>query len=149
MFKKYKIGIDIGGLILFLGVMIPNFIWFVVPAPNDVLRLESVTQAIDTIASVCQIIFVAALCLLIREEKRKIKLSPFLAATIICVLMYFTGWILYYSGNVSAPVMLLLIISPCLAFAFYAVDRRNIIALVPLIVFSCCHLVYGIANFIV
>ncbi len=38
--------------------MIPNFILFAVPAPNDVLRTESVTEVIDTIASVCQVLMV-------------------------------------------------------------------------------------------
>ena len=149
MMKKYKFGFDIWGLILFFIVMIPNFIWFAVPAPNDVLRAESTTQTIDMIASICQVILVAALCLIISKEHRKIKLSPTIKVVIICVLIYFAGWILYYCGNVSAPVILLLTIPPCLSFVFYAVDRKNTIALVPAIVFSCCHLIYGVVNFIV
>ncbi len=37
MFKtgNYKIGFDIWGLTLFLAIMLPNFIWFAVPAVND------------------------------------------------------------------------------------------------------------------
>ncbi len=50
MLKEYKFGFNIYGLLLFLIIMIPNFIWFAVPAPNDVLRTESVTEVIDTIA---------------------------------------------------------------------------------------------------
>ena len=46
MLKNYRIGFDWIGLILFLIIMIPNFIWFVVPAPNDVLRTESVTGSV-------------------------------------------------------------------------------------------------------
>ena len=38
--KKYKIGFDIWGLIIFIVIMIPNFIWFAVPAPNDILILS-------------------------------------------------------------------------------------------------------------
>ena len=55
MLKKYKIGFDIWGALLFLIIMIPNFIWFVVPAPNDILRAESITETVDTVAIVCQI----------------------------------------------------------------------------------------------
>ena len=58
MLKEYKFGFNIYGLLLFLIIMIPNFIWFAVPAPNDVLRTESVTEVIDTIASVCQVLMV-------------------------------------------------------------------------------------------
>ena len=42
MIKKYKMGFDIWGLITFIIIiMIPNFIWFAVPAANDILRGES------------------------------------------------------------------------------------------------------------
>lgn len=47
--NKYKIGFDIFGLILFLLIMIPNIIWFSIPAPNDILRNESITPVIDTV----------------------------------------------------------------------------------------------------
>ena len=49
MIKKYKIGFDIWGLITFIIMMIPNFIWFAVPAPNDILRGESITKTVDVI----------------------------------------------------------------------------------------------------
>lgn len=44
MIKKYRIGFDIWGLIIFIIIMVPNFIWFVVPAPNDIFRGESITE---------------------------------------------------------------------------------------------------------
>ena len=48
--RKYKIGFDILGLLLFLIIMIPNFIWFAVPTSNDILRNESITPIIDMLA---------------------------------------------------------------------------------------------------
>ena len=54
MFKKYKFGFDFWGLLIFLVIMIPNFIWFVVPAPDDVLRLDSVTPIIDKIGRIIE-----------------------------------------------------------------------------------------------
>ena len=74
MLKKYKFGFDIWGLVIFLIVMIPTFIWSAVPAPNDILRSESKTQIIDVIGSVCQVLFVAILCVLINQERKKLKL---------------------------------------------------------------------------
>ena len=41
--KKYKFEFDIWGFVLFLVIMIPNFIWFKIPASNDILRTESVS----------------------------------------------------------------------------------------------------------
>ena len=57
--KEFKFGFNIYGLLLFFIIMIPNFIWF------DVLRTESVTEVIDTIASVCQVLMVIALCIFV------------------------------------------------------------------------------------
>lgn len=64
MYKKYKLGFEIWGALLFLIIMIPNFIWFAVPAPNDVLRVDSVTKVLDTVASVCQVLMIVLLCVL-------------------------------------------------------------------------------------
>ncbi len=149
MLKKYKVGFDVWALALFLAVMVPNFIWFAVPAPNDVLRAESATRVPDAIASVCQAGFVLALCLLIRRNIEKVKFSPVIAAVLFGVLLYFVGWLLYYSGNASTIVILLLMVSPCLAFLLYAADRKNVIALLLIIIFSVCHFIYGIVNFII
>lgn len=149
MLKKYKFGFDVWALILFLAIMLPNLIWFGVPAPDDVLRNESKTQIADIVASVCQIIFVAALCLIRRADVGKIRFSPLIFSVCVYAVAYFIGWILYYCGIVGATVILLLTLPPCLAFLLYAIDRKNFIALIPITVFTVCHLIYGIVNFIV
>ena len=147
--KKYKLGFDISGLVLFLIVMLPNFIWFAVPAPNDILRAESVTPAIDMMGSICQVLFVAALCVMINKKRKKLCLSPLLISSIAFIILYFLGWILYYVGVSSSVVIILLTVPPCLAFILFALDRKNIIAVVPAVCFMICHLIYGTVNFIV
>jgi hypothetical protein len=37
---------------------------------------------------------------------------------------------------------------PCLAFIFYAISRRNMLALILAVGFTICHLIYGIKNYI-
>lgn len=147
MLKKYKFGFDIWGLVIFLIVMIPTFIWSAVPAPNDILRNESKTQIIDVIGSVCQVLFVAILCFLINKERKKLRFLLLIIAAIISIIIYFAGWILYYCGNISPLVILSLTLPPCLAFFFFALDRRNFLAVFPIVCFTVCHLVYGIVNF--
>lgn len=132
LFSKYRFGFDVWGLILFLLVMLPNFIWFAVPAPNDVLRAESVTPVADVIASVCQILTVACLCIVINKEGSKLRFSPLVIAAMVCVMVYFAGWLLYYGGFTNAWVIIMLTIPPCLAFILFAV----------------CHLIFAIMNFI-
>ena len=83
--SRYRFGFDFLGLLLFLLVMLPNFIWFAVPAPNDVLRVDSVTPVVDVIASVCQVLTVACLCFLINKERGKLRFSPLVFAAVICV----------------------------------------------------------------
>ena len=148
MLKKYRFGFDIMGLVLFLIVMIPNFIWFAVPAQNDILRNESVTALVDTIGSICQVLFVSFLCVIINKEKNKLHFSPLIILTVICIILYFTGWILYYNGITNSLVIIILTLSPCLAFIFFALDRKNIIAVVPAVCFTICHLIYGVVNFV-
>lgn len=148
MLKKYKLGFDISGLVIFLIIMLPNFIWFAVPAPNDILRQESMTPIVDIIGSVCQIIFVASLCIVINKERDSIKISPLLISSAFCIGLYFLGWVLYYNGIVNPMVIICLTLPPCIAFIFFALDRKNIIAFIPAVCFTICHLIYGTVNFI-
>ena len=148
MLKKYRFGFDIWGLVIFLTVMFPNFIWFAVPAPNDILRSESATIIVDTIGSVCQVLLIGSLCFIINKERSKLRFSPLIIMAIICIVLYFTGWMLYYNGLTNPLVIIFLTLPPCLAFIFFALDRKNIIAVVPAICFTICHLIYGIVNFI-
>ena len=149
MFKKYKVGFDIWGAVLFLIIMIPNFMWFLVPAPNDILRTESITEILDTVASVCQVLMIIFLCIFINKEHEMKKRSRWIIAVIICCLLYFISWGFYYNGVTNILVILGLTIPPCLAFLFFAIERRNIIAVIPALVFSICHLIYGIVNYII
>ena len=146
--NTYRFGFDVWGLIFFLMVMLPNFIWFAVPAPNDVLRTESVTPVVDIVASVCQVLTIACLCFVINKERSKLRFSPLVIAAMVCVAIYYVGWVLYYSGIVSAWVILLLTIPPCLAFILFAADRKNLPAVLCATVFAVCHLIFAIVNFI-
>ena len=148
LLQKYKFGFNVSGLVIFLIIMLPNFIWFAFPAPNDILRQESITPIVDTIGSVCQIIFVASLCVVINKERDSIKISPLLISSIVCIGLYFSGWVLYYNGIVNTIVIICLTLPPCVAFILFALDRKNIITLIPAVCFTICHLIYGTVNFI-
>lgn len=146
--KDYKLSFDIYGVLLFLIIMIPNFAWFTILAPNDVLRADSVTDVADTIASVCQVWMVVALCLFVNRKNGKIHMTPWIAAVIICCLLYFASWEGYYAGITNKVIILGLTVFPCLAFMLFAIDRKNKIAVLPIFIFTICHLIYGVVNFI-
>lgn len=150
MINKYRLGFNVGGVILFLIIMIPNFIWFVAPAPHDILRSDSTTTLLDSIASVCQVLMIMVLCLVKSKECPRFKLkSPFIILTLINCLMYFGMWGLYYLGITFPYIIIGLCLFPCLAFILYAIDRRNLIAAILAGLFTICHLAYGIINFII
>lgn len=149
LLKKYRFGFDVWALVLFFIIMIPNFIWFAVPAPNDILRVESITKTVDEIASICQVLMVMSLCIFIHQDRKKISITRFIMTTVICCLLYFLCWILYYLGVTNAVFILGLTIFPCLAFLFFAIDRKNMIAVIPASFFMECHLIYGMVNYII
>lgn len=147
--KNYKFSFDIWGLAIFLIIMIPNFIWFAVPAPNDILRAESKTVIIDTIASVCQALFVDSLCFIVNKNRDGLGFTPKIIVVACCTAVYFVGWGLYYAGITAPFVIIFLTLPPCLAFLLFALDRKNYIAAIFISAFTVCHFIYGIVNFIV
>lgn len=147
--RKYKLAFDILGLLLFLIIMLPNFIWFAVPTSNDILRNESITPVIDLLASIFQVIMVIALCIIKNKHCQKPMKKIWFKLIIVSIIIYFAGWILYYIGIVNALVIIDLCIAPCVAFMLLSIARKNIFAFILSIMFMICHALYGIINFIV
>ena len=146
--KKYRFEFDIWGLLLFFFIMMPNFIWFAVPAPNDILRTASSTVIVDTVAYIAQVVMMFFLCVIGNKEKEKMRITKLIIATVACVLFYFACWVIYYSGRADAGVILGLTVFPCLAFLFYSLDRKNMPAFVPALIFTICHFIYAVVNYI-
>lgn len=148
--QNYRIGFSPSGLLLFLAVMLPNFLWFAIPAPNDVLRGESLTPVVDLAASVCQGIMVAALCLIVRRDVGRFRLrSRWEIGSVACAVFYYAAWAAYYCGIASGPVLLMLTLFPCAAFLLHSAGKKNWIAFVPAAAFTVLHLIYCIGNFII
>ena len=149
LWKNYKIGFDIWGLALFLVIMIPNIIWFGVPAPNDILRRESVTQIADTIASIFRVLLIMSLCVIINTKSKRPMDRKAVQFTVLLVGVYYIGWIAYYLGIANAFVIMDLCVAPCIAFLLFSVARKNAIAELSATIFMICHVFYGIVNFVV
>ena len=141
--QKYRIGFDGWGLGLFLVIMLPNFIWFSIPAPVDILRRESVTGGLDMAAGVCQVLLAASLVCVVRRERPK---GRFVFPAAAC-LGYYAAWAAYYLGAAGPGVILALSLLPCAAFLLFAAGRKNYIAAVPAAVFTVCHSISAAINF--
>jgi len=147
--KSFKFGFNLSAVVVFALIMLPNIIWFFVPAQNDILRSESSTQVLDVFVTVFQVIMLAVLCLIKNVNARKIKISLFIILSVAFGLLYYVCWILYYCGVVHKIVLPGLCIFPCCSFLFYAIDRKNYIALIPISVFAVLHLISTILNFMI
>lgn len=146
--KNYKLGLDPWGLGLFLLIMLPNFIWFALPAPHDILRNESATPLIDAAAQVFQIVLAASLCALVNTARGGPIRRRYLAGVAACAAAYFAGWAAYYAGIVNAAVVLALCLAPCGAFLLFSAARKNAPALLAGAGFAVCHLIFAVVNFI-
>ena len=93
-------------------------------------------------------VFIAASCILINKDRQKLKLTPLIVLSAVCVILYYAGWVLYYNGMTDPYVIIILTVPPCLSFIFFTLDRKNYPALVTAVCFMICHLIYGIVNFI-
>ena len=146
--KHYRVSFDLPGILLFLMIMLPNFIWFSVPIPNDILRAESVTPQLDFVASVVQAVMIAALCILInRDAPRPMSMNARLGV-LMALLFYFIGWILYYLGFMGPVVILILCFAPCIAFLVFSAARQNAVAFVTAGLFLFLHLIFVLVNFL-
>lgn len=146
--KHYRLGFDLWGLGLFLLIMIPNFVWFTLPAPNDILRAESATPLLDAVAQILQAAMAVTLCAVINTARDTPMRGGYRAGTAACVVLYFAGWAVYYTGFTSAAVGLTLCLAPCGAFLFYSAARGNAPALLAAGGFAVCHLISTVVNFI-
>ena len=149
MLKKYKMSFDVWALVVFLIIMIPNFIWSAVPAPDDILRTESATKVIDIIGSIFQVLMIFTLCVFINPDRNKLSFTKTIIAMICCIVIYFCSWVFYYLGVTNGLVILGLTIPPCVAFLFFAVDRKNYISVIPIAIFTVCHIIFGVVNYII
>lgn len=145
--NPYHFRFDLWAMLLFLAVMSANIIWFCCPMDNDPFRIESVTPALDGIASVAQILMIGALVFLWRNNAPKKLPQAWKVITISCVVIYLGAWGCYYRGVTNFPLILLMTIMPCFAFAAFSIGRKNWLALCCCTLFFICHLISVWVNF--
>lgn len=147
--RQYKYGFDIGGFIVFLAIMLPNIIWFVLPAQNDIFRTESITPIIDFVGLCSQILMIAVFCCIQRRDYQLKWFSTMIGGIVAGIIAYYACWLAYYAGNTSALVVLLLACVPCFCFILLAVERKNWVALFFTSVFTICHVASSVVNFVI
>lgn len=140
--KRFRIGLNGFGVVIFAAVMVPNVLWYYFPAGNDPLRIPSTTVLLDTIATVFQAVFVFLMCLFVdRLAEKPTGRHPGILAAFTLVLLYGISWLIYYFVAVNMAVILALAVLPCLAFLAVEWACQNRLAAVPTVIFLVLHTV--------
>lgn len=143
--KGLRFGLDWWGLGLFLLVMAPNVLWFLVPAPVDVLRLPSRTPGLDMVASVAQVLMVGCLCLICGGGAVTKRTGLLIAGALAG---YWACWMCYGCGVTHPALLMAMCLLPCVSLIAYAAARRNWPAAAFGGVFAVLHGFYGVINFL-
>lgn len=147
---KYKFGFSIRGFLSFILAMIPNIIWMIIPPANDILAQNSASQPVfDIILNISQWVMIAALIILINKTTKDNKRGRlFVGLAVLCLMIYYISWILYYTGIVNPWMLVAMAIFPTLYFIFVEFWIKNYIALMPSIIFGIIHTVITYSNYL-
>jgi len=138
--KRFRIGLNGFGILLFTAVMLPNILWYYFSAGNDPLRIPTSTVMLDTIAMFFQAVFVFFMCLLVDNMAEKPTWRhPRILAAFALVLLYYLSWALYYFVTAHMAVILALAVLPCLAFLAVEAAYQNRLAAIPTVIFLVLH----------
>lgn len=145
--KNYRLHLDIWGLGLFVMIMMPNFIWAWIPAPEDIFRRGTVTPNLDLLSSIIQVFMVAFLCFFVNRRGHNAVEQRSMLGICLSVTLYLFGWIFYYIGFQGSINVLILSLSPCAAFLFYTWSRKNGPAFAVTVIFAILHTLRGVLNY--
>lgn len=138
LFKKYKFGFDVWGLVLFAVLMLPNIVYWCIPAFNDL----GGNSTLDIIATVFEVMGIALLIFVVqKEQKRRYFFDSLYLTASLFVVFYYVAWILYFCGFNQMSIIVFLAVCPCAALLLYEIERKNLPALLPTAVFAVLHVI--------
>lgn len=146
--KNYHYQLDLWAITLFVVVMVPNVIWGIYSAPNDVLHVDSVTPITDIIGSISQVLMLMSLMLLSRKDRPQTMARKCKFTAIGMLVLYMGAWISHFFGYTPKSFIVAMAILPCLFFGAFSIGRRNWLSLGFCLIFSICHILFAIENYI-
>ena len=127
--RNYRPGFELSAFVLSIAILLPNLIWYFIPAPTDLLRNNvSFTSPLGVASTVLRLLAMLTAILLINLESRE----PHFGVGSIIVLafggMYYVGFVF-----VTLPAIVML--------TTLAIDRSNLFSLLFCIAYGCVHAV--------
>ena len=146
--KNYRFGVNTWAFVLFGLIMIPNLLWFLHPAPYDVLRIMTHAPLLELFVKVLQPLMVASLIFLVNREFHPPVDGKIFVGICLSYFLYCVGWCFYYLGFAGPAVILILCIAPSLCFLLEGWGRKNGPGFVFSLLFLFFHTLWGVLKFL-
>lgn len=136
---EYAWGFSWRGLIVFLLVMLPNVLYFWLPAPEMKGKSRG-PKVLTYLEHGSQAVFLLFLILLTTPEESPIQ-SPYVVWMGVLLAMYYLLWGFFFAKRMSLPVWLGLAVFPVAYFMLAELWLHIHIALIPTAIFGIAHLI--------
>lgn len=138
IFKEYKWGIDLLGVLLIALLILPNIVYWCIP---DFTGLGG-DKTVSVIGYLFEALGLAATVAIVRKEQKPfsfLSLTGLLAW--LFLLLDYIAWIFYFCNFYNIAVVVFLTVAPCVTLLSFQAERKNYIAMAPTGVFTLLHLV--------
>ena len=145
--KNYYIGFFALGLALFVLQELPYIIMPLIPLlSNPLMEMQDKSLILNAIEKILGVSCIVVMLFLVRSDAKWFSLDTamekrFFCIAVLAIILYFTGWIFYFSGFQSLSlIMLLLVAMPPIYYAFIGLWRKNYVLAVLSGMFLLAHL---------
>lgn len=135
------------GLIFFVLQELPYIVMPLISLKsNPLMEMQDKSVVLNTIEKVLGVSCIVIMLFLVRGNAKGFSLSTkkeivFFSVAMIAIIVYFIGWIFYYNGFQSLPLILCsLVILPPIYYAFIGLWRENYVLAVVSGMFLLAHI---------
>ncbi|MDR1775232.1 MAG: hypothetical protein LBS17_02045 [Actinomycetes bacterium] len=145
--KTYCIGLFAVGLLLFFLQQLPYLVMPAIPmAANPLVEMVDKIAVLNLAEKVLGVSCVLLMLFLLRDDTTWFSLKMpreklWFAAAVAALVVYYAGWVLYFTGTQTLPVLLgILVAMPPIYYSAIGLWRRNVPLAILGVVFLCVHM---------
>ena len=145
--QQQYIGFFAIGLVLILIQELPYIIMTLIPpSSNPLMEMQDKSALLNAIEKVLGVSCIITMLFLVRGDAKWFSLTTrreaaFFAVAVAALIGYFVGWVFYWSGYQSLPLILCSLVAlPPIYYAFIGLWRRNYVLAVLGGLFLSAHL---------
>ena len=145
-FMRNNMGFSWKGFLVFLLPMLPNFLFFILPALSGAKAAAKSPFILDIIEHGSQAIFFMLLIFWL-SKKASPMLSLYTILMAVFLLFYFGCWADYFTVGANFTMLMLMAIVPVIYFLLSSIWLHNTIAIIPLAIFGITHIIITYINY--